>query len=93
MFGPPGNRTALVQLAAISWNFGWPVVAGVVFGWWIDEKLGSSPAMILTFGLGSMITSVWRLVVLAKRDARERAQEEAANENRAGSDSDRSRAG
>ena len=77
MFGASRNRTALVQLAAISWNFGWPVVAGVVVGWWIDEKLGSSPVATLALGLGSMMTAVWRLVVLSRRDAVERRAEEA----------------
>jgi hypothetical protein len=76
MFGPPSrDRPALLQLMAISWNFGWPVAAGVILGNWVDGKLGSSPAAALTFGLGAMVTAVWRLIALGKQDAVEREHE------------------
>ncbi len=70
--GPSKDRPALMQLMAISWNFGWPVAAGVIVGSWVDGKLGSSPVATLTFGLGAMITAVWRLIALGKQDAIER---------------------
>jgi len=63
-----------MQLMAISWNFGWPVAAGVIVGSWVDGKIGSSPIATLTFGLGAMITAVWRLIALGKQDAIERDQ-------------------
>jgi hypothetical protein len=67
---PP--RPAHVQLIAIAWNFGWPVVAGVVVGYWLDGKLGSSPVATLALGLGAMMGAVWRLIELGKREAAER---------------------
>ena len=76
MAGPSKDRPALVQLMAISWNFGWPVAAGVVAGHWVDEKLGSLPVATLAFGLGAMVTAVWRMIALGKRDALERKLEQ-----------------
>jgi F0F1-type ATP synthase assembly protein I len=76
MFVPSRNRHALAQLAAISWNIGWPIVAGVAVGQWLDDKLGSSPMAALTLGLGAMATAIWRLIVLGRQDAIEREQEE-----------------
>ena len=82
MLGPGRNRPALTQLMAISWSFGWPVAAGVVVGHWLDERLGSSPTATLTFGLGAMVTAVWRLVVLTKEDASERERSHLENHER-----------
>ena len=69
------ERPALMQLVAISWSFGWPVAAGVIVGNWLDDKLGSSPVATLTFGLGAMVTAVWRMIALGKQDAIEREEE------------------
>ncbi len=70
----PRNRPAYLQLVAISWNFGWPIVAGVAVGHWLDDRFGTSPAVALALGLGAMIAAVWRLVVLGKQDAAERRE-------------------
>jgi hypothetical protein len=76
MPAPKPPRPAHVQLIAIAWNFGWPVVAGVVAGYWLDGKLGSSPVATLTLGLGAMVTAVWRLIELGRREARDRDGED-----------------
>lgn len=68
------RRPAHLQLLAISWNFGWPVAAGVVLGHWLDEKLGSSPWLTLLFGLGAMAAAVWRLLALGKQEEVERRE-------------------
>jgi len=73
----PGNhRPAYLQLVAISWNFGWPVAAGVVTGHWLDEKFGSSPAATLVLGLGAMAAAIWRMVDLGCQDVLERREQE-----------------
>lgn len=75
--GDPGSRRpAHLQLLAISWNFGWPVAAGVVVGHWIDEAVGSSPAATLVLGVGAMAAAVWRLLVLSRQEQAERHREE-----------------
>jgi Putative F0F1-ATPase subunit Ca2+/Mg2+ transporter len=51
MSEPARSRPAHLQILAVSWNFGWPVAAGVALGHWIDEALGSSPAATLVLGL------------------------------------------
>jgi len=71
------NRPAHLQLLAISWNFGWPVAAGVIIGHWIDDWLGSSPMATLVIGLGAMAGGVWRMIQLGKRDLAEIEQIEA----------------
>jgi F0F1-type ATP synthase assembly protein I len=72
----PNRRPAHLQLLAISWNFGWPVAAGVIAGYWIDDKLGSSPWVTLALGLGAMSAAVARLVRLSNDEARERREQE-----------------
>jgi hypothetical protein len=73
------SRPAHLQLLAVSWNFGWPIAAGVVLGHWIDEKLGTSPAATLLIGIGSMAASTWRLVTLSRKEAAERGDEDGAH--------------
>jgi hypothetical protein len=73
---PDRSQPAHLQLLAVSWNFGWPIAAGVVLGHWIDEKLGTSPAATLLLGIGSMAASTWRLVTLSRREAAERRDED-----------------
>jgi len=79
---PGFQRPAHLQLLAVSWNFGWPVAAGVVLGHWIDESLGSSPAATLILGVGAMAAATWRLLSLSKQDAAERREEEGREEDR-----------
>ncbi len=72
------TRAAHLQLLAVSWNFGWPVAAGVVLGYWIDESLGSSPAATLLLGIGSMAVSTWRLLALSRREQEARDADRSA---------------
>jgi len=58
--------------------------AGVAVGWWVDDKLGSSPVATLTFGLGAMVTAIWRLIVLSRREAIERRENDARSFDRIG---------
>lgn len=78
---PPSERTraAHLQLLAVSWNFGWPIAAGVVLGYWIDDKLGSSPAATLVLGLGAMAASTWRLLALSRLEQAARRADELAS--------------
>lgn len=71
------SRPAHLQLLAVSWNFGWPVAAGVALGHWIDEAVGSSPAATLTMGIGAMGAATWRLVSLSRQEQDERHQDAA----------------
>jgi F0F1-type ATP synthase assembly protein I len=73
------TRAAHLQLLAVSWNFGWPIAAGVVLGYWIDGKLGSSPAATLVLGLGAMAASTWRLLALSRLEQAARRADELAS--------------
>jgi hypothetical protein len=73
------TRAAHLQILAVSWNFGWPIAAGVGLGYWIDESLGSSPAATLLFGIGALAASTWRLLLLSKREQAARQADELAN--------------
>lgn len=77
MSEPARSRPAHLQLLAVSWNFGWPVAAGVALGHWIDEALGSSPVATLVLGIGAMGAATWRLVSLSRQEQDERRQDEA----------------
>ncbi len=77
MNAPRRNRPAHVQLLAVSWNFGWPIVAGVGVGYWIDERLGTSPLASLGLGLGAMAASISRMISLSRDEAAERREDEA----------------
>ena len=72
MNDPDKRRPAHLELLAVSWNFGWPVAAGVVIGSWIDDRLGTSPVVTLVLALGAMLASVRRLIELSRRDEAER---------------------
>jgi len=76
MSEPARSRPAHLQLLAVSWNFGWPVAAGVALGHWLDEALGSSPAATLTLGIGAMGAATWRLVSLSRQEQDERRKDE-----------------
>ncbi|HEY2772910.1 MAG TPA: AtpZ/AtpI family protein [Candidatus Binatia bacterium] len=71
MAGRDNDQPLQLQLLAISWNFGWPVAAGVIAGYWIDGKLGSSPWATLGLGLGAFAAAVWRLILVSSREAAE----------------------
>lgn len=90
---PDNHRPAYLQLVAISWNFGWPVAAGVMVGHWLDEKLGSSPAATLVLGLGAMAAAIWRMVDLGRQDVLERHEEEERHERDEHGDQARDRTG
>lgn len=64
----PFERPAHLQILAVSWNLGWPIAGGVIFGYWIDGKLGSSPAATLLLGIGALTVSVWRLIELGRQE-------------------------
>lgn len=76
MTEPARRRPAHLQLLAISWNFGWPIAAGVVAGHWIDEKLGSSPAATLLLGIGALAVSVRRMIELGREEVEDRRHDE-----------------
>jgi len=91
MSEPARSRPAHLQLLAVSWNFGWPVAAGVALGHWLDERLGTSPAATLVLGIGAMAAAAWRLVSLSKQDVAER-QEAEVGERRAQAEEQQARA-
>lgn len=70
------HRTAHVQLLAVSWNFGWPIAAGVGIGYWIDGRLGTSPLASLGLGLGALAVSISRMIQLTRQEASERREDE-----------------
>jgi hypothetical protein len=72
------TRAAHLQLLAVSWNFGWPIAAGVALGYWIDQHVGSSPAATLFLGIGAMAASTWRLLQLSKQEQAARHADELA---------------
>ena len=37
------------------------VVAGFFLGGWLDTKLGTSPLLLLGFGLGGLLIGFWRM--------------------------------
>lgn len=63
-------RLARYQAAALAWNLGWPIAAGVVAGSWLDGRLGTSPLFILAFTLGALVATVRRLLQLTSRSQR-----------------------
>lgn len=72
MHEDPPQRPAHLQLLAVSWNFGWPVAAGVMLGHWLDVHLQTSPLGTLGLGIGALGGAVWRLIVLSERERKER---------------------
>jgi F0F1-type ATP synthase assembly protein I len=77
---PRQSRPAHLELLAVSWSFGWPIAAGVMLGYWLDEKLGTSPAASLILGIGALVAAAWRMVDLGRQEAREHERDEAGHE-------------
>ena len=69
-------RPAHLELLGIAWNFGWPIATGVLLGYWLDERLGTSPGLTLGFGIGAMAAAVQRLIGLTERESVERHEAE-----------------
>lgn len=80
MTEPPRRRSAHLELLAISWNFGWPIAAGVIFGHWLDIRFGSTPAATLLLGIGSLVVSVRRMIDLGREDSAGQRDEGADDE-------------
>ncbi|MGE0398807.1 MAG: AtpZ/AtpI family protein [Kofleriaceae bacterium] len=81
-----GGRRAFDYLSnsSVGLELGISVVIGLLFGYWLDQKLGTQPWMMLLFlvfglvaGLRGVIRAVNRADRAAARDARE-AEAEAA---------------
>lgn len=81
MSDPARQRPAHLELLAVSWNFGWPIAAGVIAGHWIDLQLGSSPAATLLLGIGALAVSVRRMIELGREDVAERRREQQDEED------------
>ena len=44
-------------------------------GHWLDEKLGVSPFLTLSLGIGAMAATIWRMIDLGKQEEAERREE------------------
>lgn len=84
-----GGRRAYDYLShsSVGLELGISVVIGLLFGYWLDGKLGTQPWMMLLFlafglvaGLRGVIRAVNRADRAAARDAREAAEESSAAE-------------
>ena len=55
-------RRGATAALGIAWAMGWPIVAGVALGYWLDETLGTSPWLTLVFALAALAGVVRRLI-------------------------------
>jgi len=75
-----------LSLSSVGIEMGVSVVLGLVFGRWLDGKLGTEPWMMfvfLIFGCAAGGKAVWRAVKKADRMAEESADSDPGSPNRA----------
>jgi ATP synthase protein I len=61
----PGRRDGVAvagRLLAIAWEFIGAVVAGVLVGWFADEKLGTAPWLLIGFTLLGTCAGFYQMV-------------------------------
>ena len=52
---------------AISLEMAVTVVLGVIAGYWLDQRLGTSPLLLLTLSLGALVGGIFRIVSSLRR--------------------------
>ncbi|HEY8551401.1 MAG TPA: AtpZ/AtpI family protein [Vicinamibacterales bacterium] len=60
---PPDQMRAIGALSTVGLSFVLAIVLGTAAGWWLDEKLGTSPWLFILFfflGLVAGILNVYR---------------------------------
>lgn len=66
--GRQPDRGAVRALGA-AWALGWPIAAGVLVGYWIDETAGTAPWATLVLAVGALAAGVRRMLrLLAPED-------------------------
>lgn len=61
------------ELASVGLSFVLAIVIGTAFGWWLDQRLGTSPwGMLVFFGFGvaAGVLNVYRITARALKDTR-----------------------
>ncbi|MDR1922233.1 MAG: AtpZ/AtpI family protein [Candidatus Adiutrix sp.] len=79
MFGP-GEASLLAQASSVGIAFAVSIVLGLASGWWLDQKLGTSPWLLLLCLLLGIAGGFRNLFVVSARIDR-KSREAAANKN------------
>jgi hypothetical protein len=56
-----GLSTIVARVAGLVLPMTFTVVGGFFLGGWLDEKLGTSPLLLLALGLGGLLIGFWRM--------------------------------
>jgi F0F1-type ATP synthase assembly protein I len=56
-----GLSTIVARVAGLVLPMTITVVGGFFLGGWLDTKLGTSPLLLLGFGLGGLLIGFWRM--------------------------------
>ena len=62
---PPDQMRTLGQLSTLGLSFVLAIVLGTAFGWWLDDKLGTSHICFFIFfflGLAAAVLNVYRIM-------------------------------
>ena len=76
--GPKSGKTDGTELAGLGLTFGASIVAFTLAGNWADERLGTSPLLLLVgvfLGFGLSLAWIYRRLVIIPRE-REREEKE-----------------
>ncbi len=70
MAGPP--KTSNLELLALAWSLGWRIAAGVLVGYFLDQRLGCAPLLTLLLSITALAVGVAQILrVLAAGDRHE----------------------
>ena len=72
----PDRTARAFQSSAIGVEFAASALGGLFLGYLLDEKLGTSPWLVLVGTLGGFASAVYRTLVLLRRFDRIRREEE-----------------
>lgn len=59
------------RLSALAFELAFTVVLGVILGSWLDAQLSTSPLLLLSLAVGSLVIGMVRLTASLKREVQD----------------------
>ncbi len=51
-----------LELLALAWSLGWRIAAGVLVGYFLDQRIGSAPLLTLLFSIAALAMGVAQIL-------------------------------
>jgi F0F1-type ATP synthase assembly protein I len=68
----PNKLAGVGDVLALAWSLGWRIAAGLLLGYYLDLKLGTSPVLTLTLSIAAMVVAVRQMLAVLNEGAGDR---------------------